>query len=98
VLCLYVKYDFQDAFCHDNITKKGLKVANFTKIASKDQEGLRLAIFKHGPVSVGIDASHKSLSFYADGVYYETKCGKHWILECFEFKWAHIFIDFGGNK
>ncbi|CAH2240377.1 jg26416, partial [Pararge aegeria aegeria] len=32
------------------------------------------AIFKYGPVSVAIDASHKSFSFYSNGVYYEPKC------------------------
>ena len=33
-----------------------------------------MAIAAHGPVSVAIDASHKSLSFYSNGVYYEEKC------------------------
>ena len=33
-----------------------------------------MAIAAHGPVSVGIDAAHKSLSFYSNGVYYEEKC------------------------
>ena len=35
---------------------------------------IQVAIAAHGPVSVAIDASHKSLSFYSNGVYYEEKC------------------------
>ena len=37
---------------------------------------LKVAIVTHGPTAVGIDASHKSFSFYSDGVYYEPQCGK----------------------
>ena len=37
---------------------------------------LKMAIATHGPTAVGIDASHKSFSFYSDGVYYEPQCGK----------------------
>ncbi|CAK1590692.1 unnamed protein product [Parnassius mnemosyne] len=33
-----------------------------------------LAIFEHGPISVGIDASHKSFEFYSHGVYFEPRC------------------------
>ena len=34
----------------------------------------KVAIAAKGPVSVAIDASHKSLSFYSNGVYYEEEC------------------------
>jgi len=33
------------------------------------------AIYEKGPISVAIDASHKSFSFYSHGVYYEPECG-----------------------
>lgn len=36
---------------------------------------MKMAILKHGPISVAIDASHKTLSFYSNGVYYEPQCG-----------------------
>ena len=42
---------------------------------SGDLDALKVAIAKHGLVSVGIDAAHKSLSFYSSGVYFEPKCG-----------------------
>ena len=38
---------------------------------------LQVAITAHGPVSVAIDAAHKSLSFYSSGVYYEEKCNNN---------------------
>ena len=49
-----------------------------------------MAIAQMGPVSVSIDAAHKSLSFYANGVYYEPSCGTSrvelstgiWIILC----------------
>ena len=44
-------------------------------VTSGSTDALKVAIAKHGPVSVGIDASHKSLSVYSSGVYFEPKCG-----------------------
>jgi len=32
-------------------------------------------LFENGPVTIGIDASQKSFSFYANGVYYDANCG-----------------------
>lgn len=43
-------------------------------VTSGSNEALRVAIAKHGPISVSIDAGHKSLSFYSYGVYYEPQC------------------------
>lgn len=37
---------------------------------------LKIAIAKQGPVSIGIDASMKSFSFYSNGVYYDPACGE----------------------
>lgn len=34
---------------------------------------MKIALFTHGPLSVAIDASHKTFSFYSHGVYYEPK-------------------------
>ena len=70
----------------------------YVNVTSGDEDALRLAIVKHGPISVAIDASHKSLSFYANGVYYEKECGKtsiqmaHSALSCSTF-----CICFGGT-
>ena len=36
-------------------------------VTSGSEEALKVAIASRGPVSVAIDASHKSLSFYSNG-------------------------------
>ena len=48
----------------------------FRNVPSGNISALVAAIYEVGPISVAIDASHKSFSFYADGVYYEPACGK----------------------
>lgn len=53
-----------------------VKLSGYVNVTAYDQDALTMAIFQKGPVSVGIDAAHKSLSFYANGVYYEPDCGK----------------------
>ena len=52
------------------------QLTGYVNITSGDQDALTAAIATKGPISVAIDASHKSLSFYANGVYYEPQCGK----------------------
>ena len=53
-----------------------VKVTSYVNVTAYDQQALKIALAKHGPVSVAIDASHRSLSFYSNGVYYEPECGK----------------------
>ena len=50
-------------------------MSGYVNVTSGDLQALKVAMAKHGPISVAIDASHKSLSFYSSGVYYEPKCG-----------------------
>ena len=65
----------QDGYCnYKNVTAMAT-MTGFVNVTSGDLYALKIAIAKHGPVSVAMDASHKSLS-YANGVYYEPKCGK----------------------
>ena len=57
--------------------KPTVQLKGFVNVTSGDLNALKVALYKYGPISVGIDASHPSLSFYANGVYYEPKCGKY---------------------
>ena len=65
----------QDGYCHNTAAVCGAKLSNYTNIPSGNEDALRVAIATKGPVAVAIDASHKSFSFYAYGVYYEKECG-----------------------
>ncbi|GBP49768.1 Counting factor associated protein D [Eumeta japonica] len=70
----YGGYLGQDGYCHiDNVTAV-TSIKGWVNVTANNENALRLAIFKHGPISVGIDASHKSFSFYSHGVYFEPKC------------------------
>ncbi|CAH0403176.1 unnamed protein product [Chilo suppressalis] len=70
----YGGYLGQDGYCHvDNVTLV-TSIKGWVNVTTNNENALRLAIFKHGPISVAIDASQKSFSFYSNGVYYEPKC------------------------
>jgi len=51
-------------------------ITGFVNVTPRNVEALKIAIAKHGPISVAIDASHKTFSFYSHGVYYDPVCGK----------------------
>ena len=70
----YGPYLGQDGYCHINNVEKAFQIKGFMNVTSGSNAALKVAIAKHGPISVGIDASHKSLSFYSKGVYYEEDC------------------------
>jgi len=65
-----------DGFCHfdDPNVVKGMAIEKYVNVTSGDADALKVALAKHGPISVGIDAAHKSLSFYSNGVYFEPTC------------------------
>lgn len=67
---------FQNGYCHYNQSELIAKLSGYVNVASGNATALKGALYKHGPVAVNIDASHKSFAFYADGVYYEPQCGE----------------------
>lgn len=71
----YGAYLGVDGRCHDKDVKKSVHLKGFYNVTSGDAEALKVALFNHGPVTIAIDAAHKSLSFYSHGVYYEPECG-----------------------
>lgn len=71
----YGGYLGQDGYCHvDNITMAAT-ILGYVNVTQNNPRALKLAIAKHGPISVSIDASHKTFSFYSHGVYYDEACG-----------------------
>lgn len=53
-----------------------VKIKGYVAVPSGDVDALKVAVAVHGPVGVAIDASHKTFSFYSNGVYYDPNCGK----------------------
>ena len=43
-------------------------------VPSGDESSLKNSVASEGPISVAIDASHRSFQFYSTGVYYEPLC------------------------
>ena len=63
--------------CHYNQSVCGTMISAYANTQSGSIPDLLLAIYEKGPISVAIDASHKSFSFYSNGVYYEPTCGRY---------------------
>ncbi|XP_067316659.1 digestive cysteine proteinase 2-like [Anolis sagrei] len=71
----YGPYLGQNGYCHYNQTELLARVSGFVMVPSENTTALQAALYKHGPVAVNIDASHKSFAFYSSGIYYEPNCG-----------------------
>lgn len=71
----YGGYKGQDGFCHVNDANVTLTapVQSWYNVTRGDPDALRIALIKQGPISVAIDASHRTFSFYSRGVYFEPK-------------------------
>lgn len=71
----YGQYLGVDSFCHFKPEQVGAQLSGYVNVTSGSQDALKESLVTKGPVAVGIDASHLSFVFYANGVYYEPKCG-----------------------
>lgn len=71
----YGQYLAVDSFCHFEKSEIGAQLSSYVNITSGSIDALKEAIATKGPCAVGIDASHLSFVFYANGVYYEPSCG-----------------------
>ncbi|XP_032691451.1 digestive cysteine proteinase 1 [Odontomachus brunneus] len=71
----YGGYLGQDGYCHISNVTATAKITGYVNVTPLNIEALKIAIAKHGPISVAIDASHKTFSFYSHGVYYDQACG-----------------------
>lgn len=46
----------------------------FVEIPSGDEQALKVAVAKYGPVAAAIDAGQQSFQYYSKGIYYDEKC------------------------
>jgi len=52
----------------------GATDTGFFDVAEGDEEKLKVAVATQGPVSVAIDAGHRTFQLYTHGVYFEKEC------------------------
>jgi C1A family cysteine protease len=71
----YGPYLQADGYCHFNNETASVQLTGYVNVTPYDVLALKTALVNEGPISIGIDAAHKSLVFYANGVYYEPECG-----------------------
>lgn len=77
---IFVFFYSKDGYCHVNNVTLTAKMTGFVNVTPRDPDALKVAIAKHGPISIAIDASHKTFSFYSHGVYYDPACGEFFVL------------------
>lgn len=71
----YGQYLQQDGYCHFSNATIGAQLSGYVNITPYDAVALKTALVNEGPISIAIDAGHKSFVFYANGVFYEPACG-----------------------
>nr|XP_033497524.1 cathepsin K [Epinephelus lanceolatus] len=84
-------YIGEDQPCRYNSTGMAAQCKGYKEIPEGNEHALAMALFKHGPVSVGIDATLSSFQFYTKGVYYDRNCNKE------DINHAVLAVGFGQN-
>merc|ERR1719423_54084 len=67
-------YLAKDESCNFNPNHVVATLKGCVDIEQGDENALRQAVSTVGPISVAIDASHRSFQLYSEGVYYESEC------------------------
>ncbi|XP_028936247.1 digestive cysteine proteinase 2-like isoform X2 [Ornithorhynchus anatinus] len=71
----YGPYEGQNGVCHSNTSTAAIRIVGYVNVPPANPTALKLALLRHGPVAVNVDASPRSFAFYANGIYYEPQCG-----------------------
>ncbi|KAK2162504.1 hypothetical protein LSH36_97g03030 [Paralvinella palmiformis] len=69
-------YEAQDDSCRYRSSARGASDIGYIMIEKGDEAALQQAISEVGPVSVAIDASHRSFHLYQSGIYLEPNCSR----------------------
>lgn len=84
-------YVGEDQPCRYNSTGMAAQCKGYEEVPVGDEHALAVALFKAGPVSVGIDATLSTFQFYQRGVYYDRNCNKD------DINHAVLAVGFGVN-
>jgi len=60
--------------CHFSKSDVGAEDTGFVDLPEGDEDALKTAVATQGPISVAIDAGHRSFQLYKSGVYFEESC------------------------
>ncbi|XP_053743205.1 cathepsin K [Synchiropus splendidus] len=69
-------YVGQEQSCLFSTSGVAADCKGFREVPLGDEHALAVALYKAGPVSIGIDASQSSFQFYQRGIYYDANCNK----------------------
>ncbi|XP_028985857.1 cathepsin K [Betta splendens] len=69
-------YMGEDQPCRYNASGAAAQCSGYKEVPVGDEHALAVALYKVGPVSVGIDAMQSSFQFYQRGIYYDANCNK----------------------
>lgn len=62
--------------CRYNSSEVAAQCKGYKEVPVGNEHALAVALYKVGPISVGIDASQSGFQFYSKGVYYDPECNK----------------------
>ncbi|XP_034409137.1 cathepsin K [Cyclopterus lumpus] len=77
--------------CRYNSSGMAAECKGFQEIPVGDEQALARAVYKVGPVSVGIDAALGTFQFYQKGIYYDRNCNPD------DINHAVLAVGFGVN-
>ncbi|XP_051007082.1 cathepsin 8-like isoform X2 [Acomys russatus] len=66
-------YEAREGYCRYRPERSAARITGFSFVSSNERDLMR-AVATIGPISVGIDARHRSFRFYRGGIYYEPNC------------------------
>jgi len=70
----YGPYLMADGQCRAKDVHNNIAITGYVNVTEQSEPALLDALANIGPISVAIDASLKSFSFYSTGVYYDAAC------------------------
>ncbi|CAH0753422.1 unnamed protein product [Bemisia tabaci] len=63
-----------DGFCHVNNSRLFGGISGYVNVTVNDEKALKVALFKKGPISISIDASPRTFTFFSNGIYDDPDC------------------------
>ncbi|KIH42437.1 papain family cysteine protease, partial [Ancylostoma duodenale] len=67
-------YVGRDMKCHFKKKDIGAVDNGYVDLPEGDEEALKIAVATQGPISIAIDAGHRTFQLYKKGVYYDEEC------------------------